>query len=366
MGVAALASVAALGGTLQMRLSNGATSSDAPPAFAQTSGVCAAKILPDLGGRGGNVVAASSNGIYVGFADDASGRSQPVIWRSGRVRPLKIDLASATPTGVNRKGVVVGTGYDSKAQVLVGWWWAHGRTGRLNVRPGDIAMPDAIDDAGRVVGAVVADEDHADGPGADEDERAAYWSGVGALPQELPPLAGDAATHAFAIAKNGTVGGVSLGSGGTPVVWHPRGPAERLRGLGGRFGLVRGFDSRSHPVGDAILQDGADHAVAWGAAGRPTDLGTLDGGRRSAATDAIDGRVVGSAAAPATNGGTLTRPVLWAGAKTLPLRLHPSPGFRAVTGTANAAVVTGAHVMVVGYTADLAGQRRPTQWRCPR
>jgi hypothetical protein len=365
-GVAAVASVAAVGGTLHLQVGDARTSADpaAAAAAAAPAAACTARILPDLGGRGGNVVAASSNGIYVGFADDTSGRSQPVIWRGASITPLHLSLESVTPTGVNRQGVVVGTGYDSAAQALVGWWWNAGKSGRLSVRAGDIAMPAAIDDAGHVVGALVADEEHADGPGADEDQRAAYWPQVGTPPQELPPLPGNSAAEAFAIAPDGTVGGVSLGSGGAPVVWRPGGAARRLQGLNGQLGIVRGFDTDSRPVGDALAGGTADHAVAWDAAGQPTDLGTLGGGRQSVATAASSGLVTGYAAVPATQGGTLTQPVLWEGGQALALPLDPTTGFSAVTGSANAAVTVGATVLVAGNTADLAGQRRPTEWRC--
>src|SRR5690242_13740446 len=83
-----LASVAALSGTLGMHPGRAPASFDTAAASAQTA-ACTATVLPNVGGRGGNVVAASSNGIYVGFADDSSGRSQPVIWRAGRVSQLK-------------------------------------------------------------------------------------------------------------------------------------------------------------------------------------------------------------------------------------------------------------------------------------
>ncbi len=337
---------------------------DPGPSPRATAAGCTATVLPTLGGRGGSVVATSANGLSVGIVQDRTGQARPVLWRQDRPVRLGVGLDAAMPTGVNQSGVVVGTGFDPARQQLVGWWWSAGKVHLLPVRPGDVAMPEAIDDRGRVVGALVADEDHADGPGADEDERAAYWPGVTSLPRELPPLPGDSAAHAATIAGDGTVGGVSVGNGGRPVLWKA-GQATDLPGLRGSLGQVRGFDGAGHPVGDAQGPAGM-HAVVWAGASNPRDLGTLAGGRHSMAMSGASGEVVGSSADPAPGGGTYDAPVLFRDGRVQGLPLPGTGGSRAVAGTAIDAVTVGSTLRAVGYSADAVGTRRPTVWRCAR
>lgn len=335
---------------------------DAGPSPRATAAGCSAALLPTLGGRGGTVVAATGNGLSVGIAQDRTGQARPVLWRQGRPVRLGVRLDAAMPTGVNQRGVVVGTGFDPARQQLVGWWWAAGTVHLMPVRPGDVAMPEAIDDRGRVVGALVADEEHADGPGADEDERAAYWPRVTSLPRELPALPGDSAAHAAAIAADGTVGGISVGEGGRPVLWKA-GRATALPGLRGSYGQVRGFDGVGRPVGDAQGSRGM-HAVVWARAGTPHDLGTLAGGRHSVAISGASGDAVGSSADPAPGGGTYDAPVVFRDGRAQGLPLPRAGRSRAVAGTAIDAVTVGRTLRAVGYSADAVGTRRPTVWRC--
>jgi uncharacterized membrane protein len=316
-----------------------------------TTNPCTGSALPTLGGRNGNAVAVNRDGAVVGIADDATAQSRPVMWRAGGVTPLAVPLQAAVPTAVNRHGVVVGTGYDPGAEMLVGWWW-DGTTHRLPVRAGDSALPEAIDDAGRVAGALVAEHDHADGPNADDSERAAYWPSVHTLPRQLPALPGDDAAHAFAIAPDGTVGGVSLGAGGTPVLWDRLG---RLRSLGGPGG-VHGFDARSRPVGQLAVPGGT-HAVVWDAAGQPAELGRTG---ISSATDAAAASVVGFAQ---PRGGR-SQAVIWLDGAARELPAVSTRGFTGVAGTANAVADTTGAITVAGFSADSVGVRRPTVWRC--
>ena len=122
----------------------------------------------------------------------------------------------------------------------VGWYWNGKRIRLLPTDPGDAAFPSAIDDAGRVVGAVAADEDHADGNVVDDVERAAYWPSVRSLPRVLGPLAGDEGAHAFAI-RGKKIGGVSSGDTFTPVVWDLAGRPKALRSSGAGAGAVQTF-----------------------------------------------------------------------------------------------------------------------------
>lgn len=318
---------------------------------------CSAIALPTLGGASGNVVATSSNGISVGIADDGSGVSRPAMWSAGRVEQINVGLDAAVPTGVNRHGLVVGTGYDPGRQMLVGWWWKAGTMHPLAVAPGDIAQPTAVDDVGHVVGSLVADEDHADGPGADEDGRAAYWPSPDTAPRELPTLPGDAAAEAFAIAPDGTVGGVSLGSGGSPVLWTPGGQVRRLAGLRGGLGVVLGFDAKSNPVGQASVAGGTQ-AVTWTGVA-PSRLGTGRGDRDQALSGA-GGIVVGSWSAAAGQ----VEPVAWANGQPRVLTPLDTSGFHGVGGSANAAAATASGTTVVGFSSNHVGLQRPTEWKC--
>jgi hypothetical protein len=40
-------------------------------------------------------------------------------------------------------------------------------------------------------------------------------------------------------------------------------------------------------------------------------------------------------------------------------------GFDGVAATVNGAAPDAGHTLVVGYSEDRAGQRVPTEWRCP-
>jgi hypothetical protein len=326
---------------------------------------CQASALPTLGGRWGNATAASSNGFVVGIAEDASGRSRPVLWRGGRAVALGIGLDAAMPTGVNRSGTVIGTGYDNAAEMLVGWWWSGGAVHRLPVKPGDIALPEAIDDAGRIVGALVADEEHSDGPGADEKERAAFWASTKSQPRELPAAAGDDTAHAFAIAPDGTVGGVSMGHTAAGALWDPQGRVRRLPNLDADAGLVRGFDSAARPVGDAAAASGGSRAVRW-ENGKPRDLGSPARGGTSSGVAATADVVAGTSAVPVQSGGDVSQAVVWISGVASVLTPLSAPGFVAVAGAATGVGTAAGAPIVVGYSADALGARRPTVWRCPR
>ncbi|HVQ88711.1 MAG TPA: hypothetical protein VMT88_11080 [Actinomycetes bacterium] len=328
------------------------------------SAACVTTALPTLGGAGGNVVSASSNGLYVGIADDAAGVSQPVLWSEGHVQRLRVDLESAMPSSVNRHGVVVGTGYDRATQKLVGWWWAAGRTRELPIANGDIAQPAAIDNTGHIVGSLVADEEHADGPGADEDARAAYWSSPDAMPSELPTLRGDSGAEAFAIAPDGIVGGVSLGSGGSPVWWSRGGQVHRLEGVAGPYGVVLGFDRLSRPVGQSSVVGGT-RAVVWDKGGAPTDLGAELGAQSQAVTGAQDA-VIGSVSALPSGVPTRVQGILWSGGTAHLMPPLSDERFNGVEGVANAVTTSGAALVAVGFSADSSGLRRPTEWTCSR
>lgn len=323
---------------------------------------CTPQLLPGLGGRGSNAVASSSNGLVVGLADTAAGESVPVLWRNGQPTQLAIPLQAAAPASVNAAGVVVGTGYDTANELLVGWWWQDGQYHPLPVKPGDIAMPAAVNDSGVVAGALVADEEHSDGPGADEDERAAVWPSVTTAPHELALPSGTRGGHAFAVGPDGTAGGVAIGDDATPVLWGPDGSPKALPTLSGKGGVVLGIDSTGQAVGQSGVADGT-HAVAWAATGAVTDVGAAAAGATSSAASAIAGVTVGAGSSPSFRA---SRPqaVIWIGKSARILPPGSDAQFTGVSGSATSVSGQGANAVVIGFSAADNGLRRATEWSC--
>lgn len=358
IGITALAAVAVVLAVRGSSTGPGRRSELRPVAAASTT--CSTLELPTLGGLGGTVTAVSGNGLLVGIADGTDGQAHPVLWRAGKAQALEVGLQAATPTGVNRAGVVVGTGFDPRRELLVGWWWSSGRSHELAVRAGDVGQPSAIDDAGHVVGSLVADEEHADGPGADEDSRAAYWPSPTTLPRELPALPHDPSAEAFAIAPDGTVGGVSVGSGGSPVVWSPKGAVRRLGGSAGQRGEVAGFDGSSRPVGQVSVSGGT-RAARWSTDGTTVSLG--EAGAHSQALAGAGSIMVGTATGGDRTDGR-AQAMIWDTGAARMLTPVRSAHFTGVQGTATAAAQNGARTLIGGYSANAVGLRRPTEWSC--
>ena len=326
---------------------------------------CAARDLGTLGGPHGNAVAASTNGLVAGIADDAGGASHPVLWRDGHVEQINTGLPGSVPRAVNAAGTVVGVGVDPATGGTVGWYWSKGGAGRLQGLGDRSAMPAAISDDGRIVGALFEDDDLEDQhktPGRDEAEVAALWQTPTSAPQPLAPLAGDEGSHAYAIDHRGRVGGVSEGEKFTAVVWDTSGAPHGLSSLGGTWAIVRGFNRAGGVVGDATLADGADHAVAWSPAGQPSDLGVVGGGRDSVAVGVLgQGAIAGHAQARQRGGGTRTQAVLWSGASNAQVL----PSLDRGSGRDPVAAATGAGAnRAVGYSEDQIGNRRPVEWQC--
>lgn len=323
---------------------------------------CSVRIFPGLGGPGSNAIGSSSNGLVIGIADTAVGGSAPVLWRGGQPTQLTIPLDAVAPAAVNASGVVVGTGYDAANEVLVGWWWQDGQYHPLPVKPGDIAIPSAISDSGIVAGALVADEEHSDGPGADEDERPAVWPSVTTTPHELALPAGARGGHAFAIGPDGTAGGVALADDATPVLWSPNGAPKALPTLSGKGGVVLGIDSTGQALGQSSVADGT-HAVTWAAAGAVADVGAAAAGPKSSASSGIAGVTVGAGSSPSFRG---ERPqaVIWIGKSARILPPGSDGQFTGVSGSASSVSRQGANTVVIGYSAADNGLRRATEWSC--
>ncbi|MGX5718100.1 hypothetical protein [Arthrobacter sp. MAHUQ-56] len=334
----------------------------AAPADLPTATNCTARLLPGLGGRGSNAIAASSSGLVVGIADTSNGGSAPVLWQNGQPTALSIPLEVPVPASVNKDGVVVGTGYDASQEMLVGWWWQNGQYHPLDAGPGNVAMPSAISDSGVVAGVLVANEDHADGPGADEDEHPAVWSSVTAAPRELTLPAGARGGHPFAIGRDGTIGGVAIGDGGMAVLWAPDGTPKVLPDLAGHGGIVLAIDPTGQALGQSAVSEGT-HAVAWGAAGPVTDLGAAAAGPASSAQGGAAGIAVGVGSTPSVRA---SRPqaVMWIGKSARVLPPGSDGQFTGVSGAATSVTGAGAATTVVGYSAAANGLRRATEWSC--
>lgn len=322
---------------------------------------CSATLLPGIGGQGSNAVASSSNGMVVGLADTASGGSAPVLWRDGQPTQLAIPLDAAVPTSVNKDGVVVGTGYDTANEVLVGWWWQNGVYHTLPVNPGDIALPSMVSDSGVVVGALINDEEHSDGPGADDDERPAVWSTLTTAPRALTLPAGAQGGHAFAIGPDGTIGGVALDSGGTPVLWSPAGTPTSLPTLSGRGGVVLAIDSAGQAIGQSAVNEGT-HAATWDKSGSVSDAGAAAGPSSSAASG-VPGIAVGTGSSSSFRG---DRPqaVMWIGKSARILPPGSDGQFTGVSGAATSASRQAGPIVITGYSAAANGLRRATVWSC--
>lgn len=363
--LSALALVATLGGSAAGQLAGAPAARPATPVTLS----CVTSRLASLGGGHGNATAVSSTGVAVGIADNAALHSHPVVWRNGMVTRIRTKLVGAVPVAINEHGVVVGTAFDTRSQLPVGWYWAGKLVQLLPTNPGDTAFPSAIDDAGRVVGAVAADEDHADGNVVDDVERAAYWPSVHSLPQALGPLAGDEGAHAFAI-HGQKIGGVSSGDTFTPVVWDLAGRPKALRSSSRGTGAVQTFTTAGRPAGEAVLPGLGLRAVQWDRARRPHVLPGVGAGAESTVTSAAAGLLTGTRRERSAGAGGRQTALVWQGQRTRvlpPLRsLRPTrgPALRGVGAVGAAASATTKGTVIVGYSTSVDGTRFPTAWRC--
>ena len=216
------------------------------------------------------------------------------------------------------------------------------------------AAPEDIDDSGRIVGAVEVNE----------DEQAAVWESDSAKPRLLRPLPGDEGAHAFAIAPDGSVGGVSLGDGGTPVVWKAGSDAAVRVGPVSK-GIVFGFDADSRPLGVTYLADGSSEATLGTPTGQPCRLAPA-GRKGTVAHAAGGGAVVGSTGGSLAGSSTRPKATLWKspgqpGQMLAPVDLGT---FRGVGSDATVARAVAGGTVVAGYSTDRVGRRVPTEWRC--
>jgi uncharacterized membrane protein len=313
---------------------------------------CSPTDLGTLGGGQGIAVAVSSNGLVTGWAQDGSGTPQPVLWRSGKATRIATGLINVSPTAVNSRGEVVGTGVDAADQEEVGWAWIDGRTTRLQAPRGKVAVPAAINDSGRIVGALAANDDGAAEPTSGEaPEQAATWASSSAAAKVLPALPGDAGAHVYGLNKNGLMVGNSQGADRfTPTVWDAAGHVTALPGLSGRWGIARAVDDNGVIAGSVAPATGDQQAMVW-------DVGRHGHARGGAGRAVQANGLTGGLAVGQTDGHGRTQAVRWdASGKAAVLPALPGrPG-----AGVNAASTAG----IVGFSSDGRGAPRPTFWRC--
>lgn len=332
----------------------------ASPAVPAAAAPCTPKELPTLGGAQGSALAVSSNGLVAGFAADGSQNPQPVLWRSGTAERIDTGLINVSPSGVNARGEVVGVGVEASSLDQVGWRWQAGKTTLLRAPAGTVALPSAISDTGRIVGALASNDDGAANPTSGEaPEQAASWASASAPATVLPALPGDVGAHAYGVnGQNVVVGSSQATDHFTPVIWEAGGKVSALPALGGAWGMASAIDDSGVVVGTAVPATGDPEAVTWDVGKHQKRHGTGKG-RLTQGTGLVHGRAVGTTQVRGADGVDRPQAVLWdadANAATLP-PLAGDPG----AGVSAAVDSTG---VAVGFSSDNRGSRRPMTWTC--
>jgi uncharacterized membrane protein len=320
---------------------------------------CSPADLGTLGGSQGNATAVSSNGLVTGYAEDRSGTPQPVLWKSGKASRIVTGLLNVNPTGINRRGEVVGIGVEPSDLETVGWHWVHGKTTLLRTPAGKIAVPEAINDAGRIAGVLASNDDGGAEPTSGEaPEQPAIWASAKAPAKVLPQLAGDVGGHVYGLNKNGVMVGNSQGLDHfTPTMWDAGGHVTALEGLGGDWGIARAVDDTGVAVGAAVAAKGEQQAVLWDV-DHHAKKRAWAGGKGTHANGLTRGIAVGQADVREKGDIIRTKAVQWdaSGNQAIipPLPGHPGAGV-------NAASPDGT---LVGFSSNDNGGRRPTKWTC--
>lgn len=195
-----------------------------------------------------------------------------------------IDLGTLPPGSarvhdVNSLGQVVGaSGHPHGSDTRAFFWSRKGGMRDLGL-PGDYSIAFAINDAGRVVGAL----------NSTNGLRAFLWTSTTNLTQ-LPMLSGTTSSIAYAINQVGQIAGVC---GSHAVVWNGQ-TIKDLGAIEGAWSEAHGINTQGQVVGVSDTQNGP-HAFLW-LDGRPMqDLGTLPGDTSSRANRISDqGIVVGA------------------------------------------------------------------------
>jgi probable HAF family extracellular repeat protein len=175
-------------------------------------------------------------------------------------------------TGTERVGRPRGLVFANRAVRVIG--------GLAN---SDYTITFGINDAGSVVG----------GSNTAIAVRGFVTTAAGST-QELPPLAGDTASTAFAINNTGQAAGYSSGPDGErAVIWAANGAVTALAGGSGITVRALALNDRSDVVG--VVDNGAGRrAILWPKAGTPQELGVLSNYMMSEPTGiSASGNVVG-------------------------------------------------------------------------
>ena len=189
---------------------------------------CAPKQLPTLGGGQGTALAVSSNGLVrVSPRTGPAHRSRCCGRRCGQ--RISTGLVNVSPTGVNSRGEVVGIGVEPSPWTRSAGSGGPGTDHVLRTPAGTVALPAAISDTGRIVGALASDDDGAANPTSGEaPEQAASWPSLARRPRSCPPCPATSARTPTA----STSKGVAVGNSQAQRPLHPRRVGHRGQGDG--------------------------------------------------------------------------------------------------------------------------------------
>jgi probable HAF family extracellular repeat protein len=247
--------------------------------------------------------------------------------------------------GPNGMGVGVGggrlVGRGPEAKERPGLRMAHGDLQRISGLPGsNYSSVLGINDVGGLVG----------GSNTATTVRA-FLATQGGGTQELPPVAGDAASIAYAINNLGQAVGFSSGPRGQhAVVWSRNRTVTALPDGGSKSSNAYGINERGDVAG-VIDSTAGRRAVLWASGGAPQTLALLPGDTTSEAAG-INGRgdVVGFSA----NAAGARHATLWpSGGAPVNLGILPGGNFSQAYGTNNQGDVVGTSASAAGGRAFL-------------
>lgn len=227
--------------------------------------------LPGLGGSTSGAEAINSRGDIVGHAETASGEVHAVLWQNGE--PLDLGTlggAMSFARDINDRGDVVGAS-ETAAGRFAAFLWSKGELTDLGRPPGaPVAWATAINNRGDVAG-------WADLP----SQRTTLWR-RGTI-TVLPTLAFEAAPSA--INAKGQIVGASIPmfqNNARAVMWEGTEIID-LGGAVGTFSSAHDINQRGQVVGTAGLPGCAQCPVTWsGGAMIPLPVGDPPGGSASA------------------------------------------------------------------------------------
>jgi probable HAF family extracellular repeat protein len=241
--------------------------------------------LPKLaGGTFATATAINNADQVVGYADDASGNYDAIIWNDGRVAALSPgDPLDSSASGINDAGVVVG-------EATGAFVWSPTFVGNSGYQVSDAS---GINAHGEIVGEV--------------EGHPAVWATptmMGVAFSSLNPLPGNFSAGAapYAINGSGVIVGVSQSLTNDlqfhATRWSSSAADAKVKDLGTLGGLSsqpNAVNDRGWIVGWAQIGNGRQHAALWEPTTTAFDLGTLGGKNGSASGINIRGDIVGSA-----------------------------------------------------------------------